>query len=89
MLAKLRGGPAELRIETGRWRGLQREERVCKNCRSGEVEDVEHLVMRCELVKEERGRLIELMDKRVEGWQGMEESERMAVTMDRACADSA
>ncbi len=38
MLAKLRGGTAELRIETGRWRGLIREERICKNCRSGEVE---------------------------------------------------
>ena len=89
MLAKLRGGVAELRIETGRWRGLPREERVCKNCRSGEVEDAEHLVMRCELVKEERGRLSKLMEERVEGWQDMEESERMTVTMDRACADSA
>ena len=38
MMVKLRGGMAELRIETGRWRGLKREERICKNCRSGEVE---------------------------------------------------
>ena len=62
MLAKLRGGTAELRIETGRWRGLKRQERICKNCRSGEVEDFEHFVMRCEQVKEERGKLMELMD---------------------------
>ena len=89
MLAKLRGGTAELRIETGRWRGLKREERICKNCRSGEVEDAEHLVMKCELVKEERGKLLELMDERVEGWQGLKEIERMAVTLDRACSDSA
>ena len=52
-MVKLRGGTAELRIEAGRWRGLKREERICKNCRSGEVGDAEHLVMRCELVKEE------------------------------------
>ena len=89
MLAKLRGGTAELRIETGRWRGLKREERICKNCRSGEVEDAEHLVMKCELVKEERGKLLELMDERVEGWQGLKEIERMAVILDRACSDSA
>ena len=89
MLAKLRGGTAELRIETGRWRGLKREERICKNCRSREVEDAEHLVMKCELVKEERGKLLELMDERVEGWQGLKEIERMAVTLDRACSDSA
>ena len=46
-LVKLRGGTAELEVETGRWRGVRREERICKNCRGGEVEDVRHLVMRC------------------------------------------
>ena len=45
-LVKLRGGTAELEVETGRWRGVSREERICKNCRGGEVEDVGHLVMR-------------------------------------------
>ena len=67
MLAKLRGGTAELRIETGRCCGLERQERICKFCESGEVEDVEHLVMRCAHVKEERGKFMELMDERVEG----------------------
>ena len=32
MLAKLRGGTAELRIETGRWSGLSRDEQISKNC---------------------------------------------------------
>ena len=89
MLAKLRGGTVELRIETGRWRGLERQERLCKCCESGEVEDVEHLVMRCAHVKEERGKLMELMDERVEGWLSMEENERVAVAMDKACTDPA
>ena len=31
MLVKLRGGTAELRIEMGRWSGLSRDERICKN----------------------------------------------------------
>ena len=88
MLAKLRGGTAELRIETGRWRGLERLERICKCCESGEVEYVEHLVMRCAYVKEERGKLMELMDERVEGWLSME-NERVAVAMDKACTDPA
>ena len=30
MLMKLRGGTAELRIETDRWCGLRRDERICK-----------------------------------------------------------
>ena len=56
MLAKLRRGTAELRIVTRRWHGLERQKRICKCCESGELEDVEHLVMRCAHLKEERGR---------------------------------
>ena len=40
-------------------------------------------------MKEERGRLMELMDERVEGWLGMEENERVAVAMDKSCTDPA
>ena len=50
---------------------MERQERICKSCESGEVEDVEHLVMRCAHVKEERGKLMELMDETVEGWRRM------------------
>ena len=45
-LVELRGGAAELAVETRIWRGLRREERICKNCRGGEVEDVGHLLTR-------------------------------------------
>ena len=38
MLMKLRGGTAELRIESGRWCGLRRDEQICKMCDEGEVE---------------------------------------------------
>ena len=42
MLAMLRGGTAALRIETRRWNGLKREERICRQCTMGEIEDEEH-----------------------------------------------
>ena len=48
ILAKLRGGTAELRVETGRWVGMRREERICVQCCLGEVENVEHFILRCE-----------------------------------------
>ena len=54
MLAKLRGGTAELRVETGRWNGLKKEERICKQCTMGEVENEEHFLLRCEGYAEER-----------------------------------
>ena len=45
MMIKLRGGMAAFQIETGRWRGVVREDRVCKECGKGEVEDVEHWLL--------------------------------------------
>ena len=47
MMLKLRGGTAAFQIEAGRWHGLKREERVCKECDSGEVEDVCHWLLQC------------------------------------------
>ena len=44
-MLKLRGGTAAFQIEMGKWHGLKREERVCKECGSGEVEDVCHWLL--------------------------------------------
>ena len=47
MILKLRGGTAPLQAEMGRWRGVKQEERTCKECNSGEVEDVINWLLRC------------------------------------------
>ena len=39
-MIKLRCGTAAFQIETGRWHGVKREDRICKECESGEMEDV-------------------------------------------------
>ena len=46
MLMKLRGGTAAFQVEVGRWRGVKRNERICKEYQSGEV-DVCHWLLRC------------------------------------------
>ncbi len=61
-VTKLRGGTAELRVEMGRWSGLQREERTCKQCSLGEVEDDAHFVLSCETLSEERRNLLRHME---------------------------
>ena len=45
MMLKLRGGTVAFHIEMGRWHGVKREKRVCKECDSGEVEDVVHWLL--------------------------------------------
>ena len=42
VLMTLRGGTAAFQIEVGRWKDVKREGRVCKECQSGEAEDVCH-----------------------------------------------
>ena len=49
----IRGGTAPLRIECGRWRGLERAERTCGECELGKVEDVQHWLLECERWKDE------------------------------------
>ena len=80
MMVKLRGGTAELRVETGRWCGLSRGERLCKNCDSGEVEDVKHFVCRCVFVAEERREMARLMNEIVVEWESMKDDERVMGT---------
>ena len=82
MMTRLRRGTAELGIEVGRWHGVRREERVCKECGNGEVEDIDHFVMRCEYVAEERVRMERLMIDRVEGWNELGTKEKVVMVMD-------
>ena len=48
-LAQLRTGSLQLEIETGRARNIPAEERLCKVCLSGQVEDEFHFIMQCPL----------------------------------------
>ena len=66
MMIKLRGGTAAFQIETGRWRGVVREDRVCKECGKGEVEDVEHWLLRCEKWRTHRQPLMVMVQKHYE-----------------------
>ena len=88
ILAKLRGGTAGLEVETGRWRGVSREERVCKNCQSEEVEDVQHLLMRCSSVADEREKLVRLMREKVVEWQNLKDGGRVTAVLSYACRSS-
>ena len=57
-LTKLRGGTAELRVETDRWVGMKHKDRICAQCSSGEVEDVGHFLLRRSSMVRERERYL-------------------------------
>jgi hypothetical protein len=56
LLAQLRCGILPLRVETGRYVGEPLEQRLCRMCNSGSVEDEVHFVLNCELYKDIRDR---------------------------------
>ena len=71
-------------METGRWSGLRREERICKQCTLGEVEDEAHFVLRCEALLKERRNLLRHMEL-VDGWQDEEEGVKLVLILEQAC----
>ena len=87
VLAKLRGGTAALMIETGRWCGLKREERSCRQCTVEEVEDEKHFLLRCEGWRQEREMLVGFMgDLEGEFWNATDDR-KVALILDRACSN--
>ena len=47
-----------LPIETGRWRNIERENRHCHLCNSGELGDEYHYILECSILNEQRKRLL-------------------------------
>jgi hypothetical protein len=48
VIAQLRSGILPLEIETGRWRGIELNRRICQLCTSGCVEDEAHFLFDCD-----------------------------------------
>ena len=87
ILAKLRGGMVELRIESDRWVGLAREDRICTQCDSGEMEDVEHFLLRCSRMASERAEMEKQVEKIVVDFQDKCDEEKVVMVLDEACLD--
>ena len=86
MLMKLRGGTAAFQIEIGRWRGMKREERICKECQSGEVENVCHWLLQCPTWDHLRQPLIrELGDQNM--YRGSDVKKQTANILTVACSN--
>ena len=55
-LAQLSIGSHWLHEETGRWRRVPRDGRVCQRCGAGELDDAGHMVFRCAALADVRRR---------------------------------
>ena len=85
MMLKLRGGTAAFQIGMGRWHGVKREERVCKECDSGEVEDVGHWLLQCSAWDDFRKLLLAEMDAMREDFARQNDKDKAALILSIAC----
>ena len=87
MMLKLRGVTEAFQIEMGRWHGVKREERVCKECNSGEVEDVGHCnwLLQCSAWDDFRKPLLAEMDAVREDFARQNDKDKAALILSIAC----
>ena len=66
---KLRAGSLPLEVESQRSLGTKREERTCKICNTGKIEDKFHFCFECPSLKKERSELMKILP---EGFKSFE-----------------
>ena len=86
MMIKLRGGVAAFQIEVGRWQGVERKKRTCKECQSGEVEDVCHWLLQCPAWDHLWQPLVEEVSQ-CNGFQGQSLTKQVAFVLATACTN--
>ena len=60
-ITKIRTSSHKLEIETGRWAGVSRDQRICKNCALDKVEDESHFLFECRMHVVERHELYNII----------------------------
>ena len=64
-IAKIRTSSHKLEVETGRWRGVSRDQRICKNCTLNKVEDENHFLFECGMHVTERKELYNMIKAKI------------------------
>jgi dihydroorotate dehydrogenase len=75
IIAQFRSGVLPLMIETGRFRGIEVQSRICPACR-GNVEDEFHFLIQCTAYQNSREVLYQKISENFEGLENMDDLEK-------------
>ncbi len=76
LLCQLRYGILQIQLETGRYQGQVRNDRHCKICEGGVLEDQYHFVFKCPAYTLRRGIFIDRIKDKVVNWNTLSETEK-------------
>ena len=62
LISKLRCDTLPIAVETGRYRNVPRDQRLCAYCDRQEVEDAVHVIFKCTLYNAEREHFLQSID---------------------------
>ncbi len=79
LLAQLRYGILPLQLETGRYNNEARENRFCRICNEGIVEDQYHFVFYCSAYNEKRDTFTNIMENRIPGYSNMNDDQKFVL----------
>ena len=82
LLSQFRYGILPLEIETGRYRGVERENRVCTLCNEGVIEDQIHFALRCPIYNDLRNDFYNICMERIPNWVNLTDIDRIATLFD-------
>ena len=83
-VTKLRTSNHSLMIEKGRWRGVPKEQRLCKVCECNEIEDEIHFLMECSAYRGLRQKLFDCANCYFPGFLDLTKRAQYSILMSNA-----
>ena len=81
LLAQLRYGILQIQLETGRYCNEKREDRLCKICNGGVVEDQDHFVWHCPVYNEIRDKFVQFIKNHTPTWDYLNEIDKFVLLL--------
>ncbi len=77
LLSQFRYGILPLELETGRYKNIARENRICTLCNTG-IEDQIHFALKCPIYNDIRNEFFNLCNERINDWVNLNDTEKIA-----------
>ena len=76
IVSKFRLSDHKLEIEIGRYNNIPADRRLCKLCKSAQVEDEKHFLLQCPIYKIQRQKLFDMSEKYINNFKNIADEQK-------------